>query len=94
LRKFENGESGGLSLLFLKEESGGLNSATSSSGLCLGFFSLLNDGLEPSPNSGGVGVGRHGDRRRRLWRAADRKVAAALEGGGQEVAAARRWRRP
>jgi hypothetical protein len=39
--------SGGLGLLLLEEEAGGLDAATGSGGLRLGILGLLNDGLEP-----------------------------------------------
>jgi hypothetical protein len=53
-------EGSSLGLLFLKEESGGLNATTCRSSLLLGILALLDNGLEPSPESSGGG-GRHGD---------------------------------
>jgi hypothetical protein len=56
-------EGSSLGLLFLKEESGGLNATTCRSSLLLGILALLDNGLEPSSESSGVGGGggRHGD---------------------------------
>jgi hypothetical protein len=44
------------------EEAGGLDAATSSSGLRLGILGLLDDGLEPSTEGSSLDVVRHGDR--------------------------------
>jgi hypothetical protein len=55
-------QGGGLGLLLLEEEVGGLDVATGSDGLRLGVLGLLNDGLELSMEGSSLGVIRHGDR--------------------------------
>jgi hypothetical protein len=55
-------QGGGLGLLLLEEDAGGLDTATGSGGLRLGVLGLLDDGLEPSTEGSSLGVVRHGDR--------------------------------
>jgi hypothetical protein len=50
-------QGGGLGLLLLKEEVGGLDAATGNGGLRLG---VLDDGLEPSTEGSSLGVIQHG----------------------------------
>jgi hypothetical protein len=54
-------QGGGLGLLLLEEEEGGLDAATGSGGLRLGILGLLHDGLELSTEGSSLGVVRHGD---------------------------------
>jgi hypothetical protein len=55
-------QGGGLGLLLLEEDAGGLDAATGSGGLRLGVLGLLDDGLEPRTEGSNLGVVRHGDR--------------------------------
>jgi hypothetical protein len=87
----------------LKEESSDLNAATCNSRLFLSILGFLDDGLQSSLKSGGVGVCRHGDGGGGRSMAvtsggSSQRVAAAGEDGGQEkmavaLGAARGWRR-
>jgi hypothetical protein len=87
-----------LGLLFLKEESGGLNVAMCRSGLLLDILGLLDDGLELSLEGSGVGGSQHGECRggggallrttTGWWRCPRRggsqRKATTLEGGSQK----------
>jgi hypothetical protein len=55
-------QDGGIELLLLEEEAGGLDIAAGSGGLRLDVLSLLDDGLEPSAEDSNLGVVQHGDR--------------------------------
>jgi hypothetical protein len=55
-------QGGGLRLLLLEEEAGGLDTATCSDGLRLSVLILLDDGLEPSTEGSSLGVVWHDDR--------------------------------
>jgi hypothetical protein len=55
-------QGGGLGLLLLEEEAGGLDTTTGSGGLRLGVLGLLDNDLEPSTEDSSLGVVRHGDR--------------------------------
>jgi hypothetical protein len=55
-------QGGGLRLLLLEEEAGGLDVVMGSGGLCLGVLGFLDDGLEPSTEGSSLGVVWHGDR--------------------------------
>jgi hypothetical protein len=55
-------QGGGLGLLLLKEEAGGLDAVTRSGGLRLDVLGLLDDGLEPSMEGSNLGVVWYGDR--------------------------------
>jgi hypothetical protein len=57
-------QGGGLGLLFLKEEAGGLDAATGSGGLRLSVLGLLDDGLELSTEGSSLDIVWHGDRTR------------------------------
>jgi hypothetical protein len=53
-------QGGGLGLLLLEEEAGGLDAVTGSGGLRLGVIGLLDDGLESSMKGSNLGVVRYG----------------------------------
>jgi hypothetical protein len=53
-------QGGGLGLLLLEEEAGGLDAVTGSGGLRLGVIGLLDDGLESSTEGSNLGVIRYG----------------------------------
>jgi hypothetical protein len=52
-------QGGGLGLLLLEEEVGGLDTATGSGGLRLSVLDLHDDGIEPSTEGSSLGVVRH-----------------------------------
>jgi hypothetical protein len=53
-------QGGGLGLLLLEEEAGGLDAVMGSGGLRLGVIGLLDDGLESSTEGSNLGVVRYG----------------------------------
>jgi hypothetical protein len=60
-------QGGGLEVLLIEEEAGGLDMAMGSSGLCLSILDFLNNVLKLSMEDSSIGVIQHGDHIGQKW---------------------------